>query len=65
MSEQNPIYRIVFPDGGKVDVTKEQVEIPRFIKAIEYIESEFACIGVTLDSGTTINLISNEGEQYA
>ena len=50
-------YLIKFANGFSILVRKSNVTAPSLRKAIEYIESEPGCSGLTLDNGIAINKV--------
>ena len=52
------LYRIRFPDGTCLTASKAQIAIPLWLKAIDHIEQEPGCTGLTLVNGIEINRVA-------
>jgi hypothetical protein len=53
-------YTITFSGEQPMTFPKEKIQSPTLIKAIDYIERESGCTGLTLDNGTQINIAKGE-----
>ena len=49
-------YEITFPGQAPMRLTKDQILSPTLRRAIDHIEREPACVGVTLKNGIRINV---------
>ncbi len=49
-------YEITFPGQAPMQLAKDQILSPTLRRAIDSIEREPACIGVTLKNGIRINV---------
>jgi hypothetical protein len=53
-------YTITFSGEQPMTFPQEKIQSPTLIKAIDYIEHEPGCTGLTLDNGTQINIVKGE-----
>jgi hypothetical protein len=53
-------YTITFSGEQPMTFPKAQIHSPTLIKAIDYIEHEPGCTGLTLENGTQINIAKGE-----
>lgn len=53
-------YTITFSGQQPMTFPRSQIQSPTLIKAIDYIEREPCCTGLTLDNGTQIDIAKGE-----
>ncbi len=53
-------YTITFTGEQPMTFPKAKIHSPTLIKAIDYIEHESGCTGLTLENGTQINIARGE-----